>query len=120
MGIEPNTEGWSITYQVWGWIGAGVAGAIMWTLGHLPKPKRPSQNEQLAEMTRRLARAETTSDIEKMRSDMQAVIGAMREAILTKIDQAHGELAKRVADLERAVDRLDARLRLRKPDRGGT
>jgi hypothetical protein len=69
---------------------------------------------RIAELVRQLDRAETNEDIGKLRTEVQAVLAAMREAIMHRIDQVDAELDKRVTDLERAFDRAEERRRARR------
>ena len=106
--MEPvDNQNLGTTYQVLSWVGAGLAGALMWVFGR----RRPgdSEEDKVADLMRKLDRAETASDINKMREDMQRVLGAMREAILNKLEQVELDLSKRISAVERSVDRLENR-----------
>ena len=128
MAMEPNTEGWSVTYQIWGWVGAALAGAVMWLFGRKPRQSDSQdaldrEHERMAELLRKLERAETAADLATLRDDFQKIIGASREGISNKIAESCeklsreiDELAKRVNQLERDYYRIDLQLKRHDPE----
>lgn len=109
-------DGWPPIVQALIYLGGGVSMVLVWLMGGRKpeKPEAQDEHNKLTEALRLLDRAQTTSDIEKMRGDMVQVLGAMREAILTKIDQSNAELYRRVADVERGMARIEGQLHSRK------
>jgi hypothetical protein len=103
----PDSHDWSTTYQIISWVGAAIAGAMMWLFGR--RATGTGGDDKIADLMQKLARAETETDIGRMREDMQRVLGAMRDAIMNKLDQVEGDLSKRISAVERSVDRLEAK-----------
>lgn len=115
--MADNVEGFSSFVQILIYIGAVAASIIAALFGgrrRQEKPEPQDEHSRLTELMRQLDRAQTTSDIDKMRGSMEQVLGAMREAILTKIDQSNAELTRRVGEVEKAVVKIEARFRSRR------
>lgn len=109
MGPDP-IEAWPPILQALIYLGGGVAMIAMWIFGGRNGKKHEDRDDatrELNEAIRKLDRAETKSDIERLRADMERVLGAMREAILNKIDAGQDALYERVSKLEQAVARIE-------------
>lgn len=117
MAETPDASSWQ---QVLWWIGVALAGGASWLLGTKKKDKAPEDihydnaQEQLNLLQRQLERSQTTDEIRKLNDTLSLVMGAMREAIIKKIDDNMREVnswkmevESRVAVLEDRNERVD-------------
>ena len=107
-----DQEGLSGLYQIIAIAGAAVAGGLTWVFGRSraggsDEDRRDAEMENLrrtaAELQSRLERSQTNSDLHELRTDLEKVMGAFREAIYLKVDTMRDALSDRLSALERTV-----------------